>query len=236
MDLPRPPRLLRIVVALVLFGITFGYVEAAVVVYLRDVYAPLHRHYYPDGADDLFPLVRLDQLAECEPRYGRYLMIELGREAATLLMLAAVALAVARNAAQWLAAFGMAFGLWDIFFYVFLKVFLNWPASLWTWDLLFLVPVPWVGPVLAPGLISLTMIVAGAVVLRRECGGRPVRLTRTAGLGLAAGAVIVVVAFCWDFRAVLAGASPDTFQWPLFALGEALGLAALLPVFRGAPA
>jgi hypothetical protein len=229
-------RFVRAVVALVLFGVSFGYVEAAVVVYLRDVYAPLHGQYYPERANELFPLVRLDQLAAAEPRYGQYLRIELGREAATLLMLAAVALAVAGNAAQWLAAFGLAFGVWDIFFYVFLKVFVGWPDSLWTWDLLFLVPVPWVGPVLAPVIVSVTMIAAGGVVLWRESVGRPVRLTRTAVLALTGGALIVVVAFCWDFRAVLAGATPETFNWPVFALGEVLGVAALLPAFRATPA
>jgi hypothetical protein len=70
------------------------------------------------------------------------LTIEIGREAATIAMFAAVALAVARNAGEWAAAFVITFGTWDITFYVFLKVLLDWPASLFTWDILFLIPVP----------------------------------------------------------------------------------------------
>lgn len=88
----------------------------------------------------------------------------------------AVALAVARNAGQWAAAFVIAFGTWDITFYVFLRVLLGWTASLFTWDILFLIPVPWVGPVLAPVLVSAVMIAAGAWHLRREASGGPVDL------------------------------------------------------------
>ena len=98
-------------------------------------------------------------LVRQKPTHSRYeqqktLFIEIGREAATMLMLAAIALAVARNTRQWTAAFAIAFGVWDIVFYACLKLLLGWPASLFTWDILFLIPVPWVGPVLAPVLIS----------------------------------------------------------------------------------
>jgi hypothetical protein len=87
-------------------------------------------------------------------------------------MLAAIALAVARNARQWTAAFAIAFGVWDIVFYACLKLLLGWPASLFTWDILFLIPVPWVGPVIAPVLVSLTMIAAGILVSMAGSGQR----------------------------------------------------------------
>src|SRR5262249_30630289 len=149
---------IRPLAALLLFGITFGYVEAAVVAYLRALYEPMHQRLYPDAApDDLFPVIPLEELKAAGPEHTRRLLTELGREAATLLMLAAVALAVARNGRQWFAAFAIAFGLWDVFFYAFLRVLVGWPASLLDWDLLFLLPVPWVGPVLAPVLVSLGM-------------------------------------------------------------------------------
>ena len=93
---------LRVIVALFSFGITFGYVEAAVVAYLRASYEPLHQRIYPDRpATDLFPILRLDQLDAAGPQYRERLYIELGREAATLVMLAAVALAVACNLREW---------------------------------------------------------------------------------------------------------------------------------------
>lgn len=216
----RMPGLLRVLAALLLFGVSFGFVEAAVVVYLRPLYQPLHgRH--PDA---LFPLATLEQL-KARPEYLRWLYTELAREGATLLMLAAVALAGARSFRQWFAAFVVVFGIWDVFFYVFLKVLLDWPADLGTWDLLFLLPVPWVGPVLAPLLVALSMIVCGMIALWREAIGQPLRLTGWHWLVLVAGGVVLVTAFCWDWRNTTAGGVPNPFHWPLFAVGLALGLA-----------
>src|SRR5437660_5018422 len=128
--------------ALLLFGISFGYVEAAVVVYMRALYEPLHRQLHPGQSPaQLFPLITLEQLEAAGPEPKRWLLIELAREAATLVMLAAAGLAAARNFRQWLAGFMVAFGIWDVFYYVFLKLLLDWPGSLMEWDLLFLLPV-----------------------------------------------------------------------------------------------
>src|SRR4029077_18319971 len=104
-----------------------------------------------------------------------------------VLMLTAGALAVARSFREWFAAFVLAFGLWDLFYYVFLKVLIGWPASLLTWAILFLVPVPGVAPALAPGLVALVMVVAGALALWREAAGRPLRLTWLHWLALTVG-------------------------------------------------
>ena len=145
-----PHRWKRTVIALLLFGTAFGYLEAAVVTYLRALHEPVVQRFYPGRAPgDLFPLLTLDQLRAAAPVQMKTLAVEIGREVATIGMLVAIALAVAQNTGQWAAAFVIAFGTWDITFYVFLKVLLDWPASLLTWDILFLVPVPWVGPVLA---------------------------------------------------------------------------------------
>ena len=152
------------------------------------------------------------------------LAIELGREAATLLMLATIALAVANNIGQWAAAFAIAFGAWDLAFYVFLKVLLDWPASLFTWDILFLIPVPWVGPVIAPVLVSLVMIGAGIYHLSREAGGRPVRIGRAQWLGIMAGATAIIVSFALDYEHIMRGGMPHSFNWGMFALGLGGGL------------
>ena len=149
----------RAVAALFLFGISFGYLEAAVVVYLRAIYDPIRRQIHPErGANDLFPLITSQQLANAGPDNPRRLVIEIGREAATMLMLSAVALVFARNLQQWIAAFAIVFGVWDIAFYAFLRLMIYWPESLSTWDILFLIPLPWVGPVWAPVLVACTMI------------------------------------------------------------------------------
>jgi hypothetical protein len=224
---PTGRGLLRVLAALVLFGVAFGCVEAAVVVYLRGLYDPIHERHYPGSPPGhLFPVLRLEQLDEAGPQVRRWLHVELVREAATLLLLAAAALAVGHNGRTWLAAFVVAFGVWDIFYYVFLKVFLDWPGTLFDWDLLFLLPVPWAGPVLAPVLVAFTMIVTGGLVLWRENAGRPVQAAGRHWAGLVAGGLILVAAFCWDWQSTLAGGEPTAFPWPLFAAGEGLGLAA----------
>ncbi|HEY2015530.1 MAG TPA: hypothetical protein VGH38_18625 [Bryobacteraceae bacterium] len=215
----------RTVVALLLFGTAFGYLEAAVVSYLRELHEPVVQRFYP-GRDlgDLFPLLTLDQVRAAAPVQMKTLAIEIGREAATIAMLAAIALAVARNTGQWAAAFVIAFGTWDITFYVFLRVLLNWPASVFTWDLLFLVPVPWVGPVLAPVLVSVAMVAAGVWHLRREARGGPVHIRPRHWTGLLAGAVVIVVSFAMDYRNIMAGGMPHPFPWIVFGLGLALGV------------
>jgi hypothetical protein len=222
-------RLVRILAALTIFGIAFSYVEAAVVVYLRVSYEPLHQRLYPErSADDLFPIICLDQLEAAGPEYKHRLYIELGREAATIIMLAGVALAIARNRREWLAAFMVAFGIWDILFYVFLRFLVNWPASLFDWDLLFLLPVPWVGPVAAPLFVSLTIVAAGIVILRRESLGLPVRVGTQHWASIFVGGALIILAFCWDYRNIMAGGLPHAFHWPLFVAGGLLGILSFL--------
>lgn len=217
--------LCRQLAALAVFGISFGFVEAAVVEYLRFVWQPVHSRYFPDtAADSIFPILTLEQLRAEGPEQVRILCTELVREAATLVMLAAAGLAIARNARQWLAGFMIAFGVWDIFFYVFLKVLLDWPASLATWDLLFLLPVPWAGPVWAPVLVSIAMIAAGVIVLWREATGRPVQTDWAHAALIVAGIVTIIVAFCWDWRNIVAGGEPNSFNWLLFGTGMLIGL------------
>lgn len=211
--------------ALLLFGVAFGYLEAAVVTYLRQLHEPARQRFYPGRSPaELFPVLTLDQLYAAGTDQQRTLAAEIGREAATIIMLAAVALAVAKNAGQWAAAFVIAFGTWDITFYVFLKVLLGWPASLFTWDILFLIPVPWAGPVLAPVLVSAAMIAAGVWRLRSEAQLESVRVDWAARMGIVAGAVIIVFSFAMDYKNIMAGGVPKRFNWSIFASGLAVGI------------
>jgi hypothetical protein len=215
----------RTVIALLLFGTAFGYLEAAVVSYLRALHEPVVQRFYPNrAAGDLFPLLTLDQIRIEAPQQTRTLAVEIGREVATITMLAAIALAVARNAGQWAAAFVIAFGTWDITFYLFLKVLLDWPASMFTWDILFLVPVPWVGPVLAPVLVSMAMIGVGSWHLRGEASANGIRIGVIEWAGIVAGAVVILVAFAMDYKHIMAGGMPHPFHWPVFGLGMMLGV------------
>lgn len=193
-----------------LYAIAMAYVESAVVVYLREIY-------YPEGF--AFPIVIIPD---------RMTLIEIGREAATILMLVAAAVLSGAGRMERFLHFCYLFGVWDLFYYLWLRVFIGWPPSLLTWDILFLIPVPWIGPVLAPVLISIAMILASIWLISLEARGVPVRFSGWLWALAAAGGVIVVLAFALDFRTVLDGAQPGPFRWGLFLAGFGMALAALL--------
>src|SRR4051812_6467788 len=132
--------IIKTLLCLTLFSIAMGYLETAVVVYLRSMY-------FPAGFDH--PVLSIPQ---------NIAVTELWREIATLVMLIGAGIMAGKNGSQRFGFFIYCFAVWDIFYYVFLKVLLDWPESLFAWDVLFLLPVPWVGPVIAPVIVSLTMI------------------------------------------------------------------------------
>jgi hypothetical protein len=211
---------------LILFGISFGYVEATVVVYLRSIYDPLRSTLRPDRpAGELFPLITIDQLQKAAPERTRLLGVEVAREAATMIMLASVALVSGR--ACWLPSFAIVFGTWDIFYYVFLRLLLHWPASVMTWDVLFLIPVPWAAPVLAPSIVSVTIVAAGVVAL-----AWPVRMRPLHWITVTLGCALILASFMWDYQNLLAGGLPHPFAWTLFSAGELTGMAAFLHAFK----
>ncbi len=188
---------------LTLFALSMGYLESAVVVYLR-------QHWYPDGFG--FPLVAPDVLTT---------MTELGREVATLVMLLTVAWAVTSKGTYRFAVFLFCFGIWDLAYYLFLFLLLGWPASLLDWDILFLIPVPWTGPVAAPLMLSLLMIILARLLTRRHS---PVRPGRASWILLAVGSVVVIYAFCHEFILAMAAGeaasfTPRQFPWPVFIAG-----------------
>ena len=176
---------------------------------------------------ELFPLTKVSQLGA----HLRFVKIELGREAATLVMLAAVAAVGASSFRTWLAAFAISFGAWDLAFYASLRVLIGWPASLGTWDLLFLLPVPWVGPVLAPVIVAASLVLGGIMGLLRQ----PDRVDRASWALLIAGGATIFLAFVWDWRNVVNGGVPGHFPWLIFAAGEIAGVAGLLHAVRRTP-
>ena len=190
----------------VLYAMAMAWVESAVVFYLRSMMDRLEP-YQPN------PL----------PVIGGFALVELPREFATMVMLFAVGFLAGRT---WRARIGyaaIAFGVWDIFYYVFLKMICGWPHSLLDWDVLFLLPLPWWGPVLAPSLIALLMIVGGALLtFNDERAGPPLWPTRWAAALSAIGAGLALDVFMADaIRALRHGESvlhvlPQLFNWPLF--------------------
>ena len=197
----------RTLAAVAAFGIAFGFVEAAVVVYLR-------LNFYPDGFS--FPL------AEIPYHIG---FTEIVREIATIIMLVSVGWLAGHRFLERFAYFAFAFAVWDIFYYVFLKVVLDWPASIFTNDVLFLIPLPWVGPVLAPVIVSVCLICASVIVLRREQTDRPVNLHAMQWITVVIGGILVIASFLMDTGAALQQQMPVTFNWLFFAAGVCVGVA-----------
>jgi hypothetical protein len=200
------------------FGIAMAWVESAVVVYLRTLIGRLVP-YQPD------PLPFSVGLGE----------IELVREVATLVMLLLVGALAGRTWAQRMAYAAIAFGIWDIFYYVFLVPMSGWPRSVFDWDILFLLPLPWWGPVLAPASIAALLVVGGTLMIRVTA--QELRLVSRrftwgfslVGVGLAlytfmADAVRVSSQGTGAIRQVL----PTSFNWGLFVVALAL-LAAPIP-------
>lgn len=157
------------------------------------------------------------------PMAGALGAIELGREVATLVMLVVVGGLAGRTARARLAYTSIAFGVWDIFYYVWLKVMSGWPGSLFDWDVLFLLPLPWWGPVIAPVSIALLMILWGTLATASpepgRCSRSEARLWAVAG----AGAALALYVFMADtLRALPYGVDavrtvlPETFNWRLF--------------------
>jgi hypothetical protein len=133
-------------IVVVLYAVGMAWVESAVVYYLRTMIDRIEP-YQPN------PL----------PIIGGLGQVELGREAATLLMLLTVGILAGRSWRSRLGYAAVAFGTWDICYYLFLKVMCGWPHSLTDWDILFLLPLPWWGPVLAPICISFLLIAWGTL-------------------------------------------------------------------------
>jgi hypothetical protein len=194
-----------------LYAIAMAAVESAVVVYLR----ALHPVDAPVAA-----------LLAVIP--DRLVTIEVSREAATLLMLLAVAVLAGRGRWERFLFFSLAFGVWDIFYYGWLWVFIGWPPSLLTWDVLFLIPVPWLAPVLAPLIVSACLVAGSAWLLARYARDPtppfPWYVWALAGVG----AVLVLCSFTLDYRSVLEGTEPPGFRWGLFGIGVGSAAVALV--------
>lgn len=189
----------------VVFSIAMGFLETAVVVYLRKIY-------YPEGFS--FPLKQMST---------DIVITELLREAATIVMLLYIGFFCGKTFIQRFAFFLLSFAVWDIFYYVFLKLLLNWPLSFFEWDILFLIPLPWLGPVLAPCIISATMILLAVFILTQQ--KHPVKLKRTDWLILILVSLLYICTFVKDQFHLLkhhngsdisAVYVPQAFNWTYF--------------------
>lgn len=204
-------------IVVIAYAGAMAYLEAAVVMYLQ---LALGLHV---GA--IFPLQPASEA-------GNLVAIEAGREAATLMMIAAVGLLAGRTRLERLAWSAVVFGVWDIGYYAWLHLFSGWPPRLDTPDLLFLLPVPWVGPVWSPVAVSAALVGAGLAAASIVRSGRHLAVDRrhwVAGLG---GGLLVVLSYTLDSGRLIDGGLPGPYPWPVFAAGMLAAVAAAIHALR----
>lgn len=190
----------------VIYAVAMAWVESAVVFYIRTHVDRIEPH-QPN------PL----------PLIGALGPVELIRELATMVMLLVVGCLAGQTRRARIGYMAVAFGVWDIFYYVFLKIMCDWPHSLLDWDILFLLPLPWWGPVLAPMLISLLLILWGTFASQFEREPHSAPSNWRAWLFCFAGIALALYVFMADAIAAAPGGVdeirnvlPKKFNWLLF--------------------
>ncbi len=214
-----------------LFSIAMGLLESAVVIYMREIL-------YPEGFG--FPM---------SPVQPDMMLTELLREGATIIMLLGIGFLAGRNTSERFAWFLYSFAIWDIFYYVFLWLLIGWPPSLMTHDVLFLLPSTWIGPVITPLIVSLTMMAFALLILVVNRQEKDIKIPGISWLLLITGSVILILGFIWDYSAFIMESMtirdiwtlpkeqvlklatqyiPRKFNWFLFILGELVILSGIL--------
>ena len=212
--------LLATAIVVLAFGVAMGYLEAAVVVYLR---AALDL-----GSLEVVPAVDPGEL-------DTFAAIEIARELATLVMIATVGWLAGRGGLERLAWAAVVFGTWDIVYYLGLWLTIGWPPALDTWDILFLVPTTWVGPVWAPLAVSAALVGFGLAAAGRLRLGHPVLVGPVGVIAALAGGGLVILSFLIDADRVLAEDASAWSAWPVFWLGMGLAAAAAASALSGRP-
>jgi hypothetical protein len=199
-----------------IFIIAMAYLESAIVVYLRGLY----------GIEVLLRDINLTP--------DKYTFIEIGREAATIVMLVTIALIAGNSKPKKWGYFFLSFGLWDIFYYIWLYILIQWPQSLLEWDILFLIPLPWWGPVLSPVLISLLLISIGYLLI----GEVKFKITGLDWSIIILSIVILLFTFVEDsINIILTGVGditqikPAKFNWALFLIAFSSWVIITIKVF-----
>jgi hypothetical protein len=193
------------------FAVAMAWVESAVVLYIRTLVNRIE----PYQADPL-------------PLIGSLGPVELVRELATLVMLLTVGMLAGNTWRARLGYSAAAFGIWDFFYYVFLRIMCGWPHSVLDWDILFLIPLPWWGPVIAPVLIAGLMILWG--ILSTVCEARGDKSFSWLSRGACAtGMLLALYTFMADTLSVadqgvevVRQVLPKVFLWPWFTLALVL--------------
>jgi hypothetical protein len=119
---------------------------------------------------------------------------------------------VGQNALQKFCFFMIAFGIWDLFYYVWLWVMASWPENLMTWDFLF-----------SSLLVASAMAGVGSSFIYCEGKSHVIHWRWYDWLVESTCGFLLMVAFCFDWKNILRvpdGAArsgiPNPFAWWLF--------------------
>ncbi len=218
-NLKEETRRLTIRFAIVaVFSIAMAWMESSTVVYLRT----LVNRVEPYQAAPL-------------PIVNSFGVTEIVREAATLIMLLTIGWLAGMSWKSKLGFFMAAFGVWDIFYYLFLKIIVGWPHSLFDWDILFLIPLPWWGPVLSPILISLVLIILGTFLAQSERNNTTLLSGKLGWIFHLCGIFLALYVFMAHSIKVVGNGNrgiedlPTNFNWPLFVIALFI---MMMPVFE----
>jgi hypothetical protein len=193
-----------------IFAVAMAFVESAVVVYLRAIF-------YPDGFQ--LPLRTITDYK---------IIVEIFREVATIFMLMSVAFLAGKGRWERFAWFLLSFGVWDIFYYVWLKVLVDWPSSLFTWDILFLIPLPWIGPVIAPLSVSFMIIIFSVLITRLIHNGHDFKPAASSYIFAISAIAVLLYSFMHDTGATLHQQIPKPYRYGLLITGDILFITAFL--------
>jgi hypothetical protein len=224
----------KILLLIAIFSIAMGFLEAIVVVYLRELY-------YPNGFN--FPMKLIP---------NKIYLTEILREISTIIMLLTIGNLSGKSKLQKFVYFLFAFAVWDIFYYIALKLLLNWPNSFFTWDILFLIPIPWLSPVFAPIICSFGMVMLSIYVLGFD-SNEEFHFTRLEWFIIIFGTIVIFFTLIWDYTLLIISGGflsqffslmdnkeflkvslnyvPVKFNWVLFFAGCILILSAILKSF-----
>lgn len=191
----------RKLIWLTVFAISMAFIESAVVVYLRAIF-------YPEGF--VFPLKSITD---------KLIGIEVLREAATISLLISFSVIAGKKLWERFACFMFCFGVWDIFYYIWLKALLNWPSSIFDWDILFLIPLPWIGPVIAPVSISILIIIFSIFIIYSFHKGHDFKPTLLSRILALAGTGFILFSFVHDIDATLYQQFPKPYFYGFFITG-----------------
>jgi len=197
-------RTLQTIAGVTVFAFAMGFLEGAVVIYLREIY-------FPCGFR--FPVQVF------APHIAR---TELLRELSTLVMLLSIGMLLGRTRYEKIAYFIYCFGVWDLVYYLFLKHLIGWPDSLLTWDILFLIPTIWVGPVVAPCINSVTMIAVGFAIICFVDNNKASSFGPVVWSLFIAGTLAIMVSYLQDFVQYMAHREGYTCCAKVFGISETM--------------